>query len=161
MRMALLLIFLSASAYGQEQERKLADRLLQPDTTLHFNVSKKSYDTVAATQMRKADTRAFYVSEKKLVKKIAGERKFASTSFLTKTVQPKTASLPAAPTTAGFQQVRSVASNASSDANRKSDVRSYAGARPFLGRGKSQKSLDVKGHPLTIDEVRELLNKNK
>jgi hypothetical protein len=37
----------------------------------------------------------------------------------------------------------------------------YAGNRPFLDEGKSQKSLSRKNEPLTIEQVRELLNKNK
>jgi hypothetical protein len=39
--------------------------------------------------------------------------------------------------------------------------RSFAGNRPFLDKGKSQKALDRKNPPLTIEQVRELLNKNK
>jgi hypothetical protein len=37
----------------------------------------------------------------------------------------------------------------------------FAGNRPFLGRGKSQKALSPRDTPLTIEQVRELLNKNK
>jgi hypothetical protein len=37
----------------------------------------------------------------------------------------------------------------------------FANERPFLDRGKSQKSLDRQNPPLTIEQVRELLNKNK
>jgi len=40
-------------------------------------------------------------------------------------------------------------------------VREYAGNRPFLDKGKSQKSLSAQNKPLTIEQVRELLNKNK
>jgi len=39
--------------------------------------------------------------------------------------------------------------------------RSYAENRPFLDEGKSQKALTRKNKPLTIEQVRELLNKNK
>src|SRR5438046_3561101 len=38
---------------------------------------------------------------------------------------------------------------------------SYAENRPFLDQGKSQKSLNRQNAPLTIEQVRELLNKNK
>jgi hypothetical protein len=37
----------------------------------------------------------------------------------------------------------------------------FAGTRPFLGRGKSQKALSARDTPLTVEQVRELLNKNK
>ena len=40
-------------------------------------------------------------------------------------------------------------------------VREYADNRPFLGKGKSQKSLHAQDKPLTIEQVRELLNKSK
>ncbi len=39
--------------------------------------------------------------------------------------------------------------------------REFAGNRPFLDEGKSQKSLNHQEAPMTIDQVRELLNKNK
>jgi len=37
----------------------------------------------------------------------------------------------------------------------------YGGSRPFLNEGTNQKSLNRKTEPLTIEQVRELLNKNK
>jgi hypothetical protein len=37
----------------------------------------------------------------------------------------------------------------------------FAGKRPFLGQGKSQKALSQQDQPLSIEQVRELLNKNK
>ena len=46
-------------------------------------------------------------------------------------------------------------------AGKKIASRAYAGTRPFLDEGKSQKSLNQQNAPLTIDQVRELLNKNK
>jgi len=38
---------------------------------------------------------------------------------------------------------------------------SFADQRLFRAQGKSQKSFDRQNPPLTIDQVRELLNKNK
>ncbi len=40
-------------------------------------------------------------------------------------------------------------------------VRNYAEARPFAGEGRSQSQLKKQDRPLTLEEVRELLNKNK
>ena len=37
----------------------------------------------------------------------------------------------------------------------------YGGNRPFLNEGTNQKSLNRHSEPLTIEQVRELLNKNK
>ena len=52
------------------------------------------------------------------------------------------------------------ASNAH-DANNTVSGRNYADQHPFREEGKSQKSLDRQNPPLTIEQVRELLNKNK
>lgn len=48
-----------------------------------------------------------------------------------------------------------------SDSEKKISGNDFAGNRPFLGQGKSQKALSAGKQPLTIDQVRELLNKNK
>ena len=45
--------------------------------------------------------------------------------------------------------------------DKKMASRGYSGNRQFLDEGKSQKSLDRQNAPLTIEQVRELLNKNK
>ena len=37
----------------------------------------------------------------------------------------------------------------------------FTGGRPFLDKGKSQKAISQHDTPLTIEQVRELLNKNK
>jgi hypothetical protein len=37
----------------------------------------------------------------------------------------------------------------------------FASSRPFSVQGKSQKALNARDTPLTIEQVRELLNKNK
>ena len=47
------------------------------------------------------------------------------------------------------------------DAHSATGTRTLAGQRPFQEDGKSQKSLDRQNPPLTIEQVRELLNKNK
>jgi hypothetical protein len=48
-----------------------------------------------------------------------------------------------------------------SQSDKKVASHAYAENRPFLDQGKSQKSLNRQNAPLTIDQVRELLNKNK
>ena len=47
------------------------------------------------------------------------------------------------------------------DAHSAINSRSFADQRPFQEKGKSQKSLDRRNPPLTIEQVRDLLNKNK
>jgi len=46
-------------------------------------------------------------------------------------------------------------------AHQASASRMFADQHQFLEQGKSQKSLDRQNPPMTIDQVRELLNKNK
>jgi hypothetical protein len=48
-----------------------------------------------------------------------------------------------------------------STTSRTTPIRDYAGIRPFLDQGKSQKSLSAQNKQLTIEQVRELLNKSK
>ena len=47
------------------------------------------------------------------------------------------------------------------ESNKAQSSRDYSGNRPYLEKGKSQKFLNRKNKPMTIDEVRDLLNKNK
>jgi hypothetical protein len=58
--------------------------------------------------------------------------------------------------TATSTEVRSV-----HDANKTVETRNNPTNRPFLVQGKSQKVLDQQKPSLTIEQVRELLNKNK
>ena len=47
------------------------------------------------------------------------------------------------------------------ESNEVAPTREYASNRPFLDKGKSAKSLQAQNKPLTIEQVRELLNKSK
>ena len=47
------------------------------------------------------------------------------------------------------------------DGEKKIDGHNFASNHPFLGQGKSQKALNTRKPPLTIEQVRELLNKNR
>ncbi len=48
-----------------------------------------------------------------------------------------------------------------SDESKVAKTRDYADSRPFLAKGTRQKILSQEDKPLTIDEIRELLNKSK
>jgi hypothetical protein len=110
---------------------------------------------------RSAATKSFYVSEKNLSKTFVADRSAATTSFHTRKHSTRAARVPTSPPMQSYQtkQARDVSPNASS--TKKYATRDFAGNRPFLGQGKSQKALHAQDRPLTIDEVRELLNKNK
>src|SRR5262249_19131798 len=47
------------------------------------------------------------------------------------------------------------------EADKATQTRDYPETRPFLGQGTRQKMLSQQDHPLSIEDVRELLNKDK
>jgi hypothetical protein len=59
------------------------------------------------------------------------------------------------------EATKAAGSKSAVDANKEQTSKSYTGNRPYLEKGKSQKSMTRKNKPMTIDEVRELLNKSK
>jgi hypothetical protein len=163
--------FIGASAaLAQEQERKLIDRVLKPNTSLANPAQNKkfagerlaSFDKQARTSnfyfVPKRVTKTFPETERTYTPRQFGARHFragdssayiASRSQWTKhdTVVATTAA------TAGTQ--------VAPESNVTAPTREYAGNRPFLDKGKSQKALNAQDKPLTIEQVRELLNKSK
>ena len=152
---------LATGGYAQEQERKLVDRLLSPNTKLSNAYQNKKFNGGTEAPTRSASTKTFYVSEKKLTKTFVADRQAPTSTFSSRSYTAKSATVPAVPPMKGFEtkKARGVSTNAYS--TKKYATRDFAGNRPFLGQGKSQKALHAQDRPLTIDEVRELLNKNK
>lgn len=83
-------------------------------------------------------------------------RSFENDVALSSSVQNRDANLPGQITTSSALDIREI-----HDAHSEVLTRSLAGQRTFREQGKSQKSVDRQNPPLTIDQVRELLNKNK
>jgi hypothetical protein len=161
------LAFSLSVARAQEQERKLLDRLLKPDTTLQNAAQNKKFVADKRSIDKHAVVNSFYVPEKSLAKQYAAERKFSAKEFaahhfrdgeIAATVRARAQRLQQVDVSsaAGTLAVRN-----SSENGKKIATSEFAGSRPFLGRGKSQKALSQQDTPLTIDQVRELLNKNK
>ena len=159
----LVLAFLvfATAAYAQEQERKLVDRLLTPNTRLANPDQNKKFTGGLEAPTRSAATKSFYVSEKKLSKSFVTDRSATTTSFRTHDYASKAATVPTLQPMRGYQTKKATDISTSAYSTKKYATRDFAGNRPFLGQGKSQKSLHAQDRPLTIDEVRELLNKNK
>ena len=116
---------------------------------------------------KRATVGAFYVQEKSNSKRFWGipgflTRQFNSQSFHSGRSTFKTSSQQAMGTSrsAYANQTAHGVRDAPQSGN-KVAVGAYAGNRPFLDEGKSQKSFNRQNAPLTIDQVRELLNKNK
>ena len=160
---ALVWFAVAISANGQEQERKLIDRLLKPDTALANSQQNKRFSQVSSARTRSNTTSAtaFYVGENKLSRNFVIDRRFATTSYLARNFVTKEVTAPTARASRSFS-TRDLPDGASkANASNRFSTREFAGERPFYARGKSQKALDAQHHSLTIEEVRELLNKNK
>ena len=169
MPVALLTLLISVSpAVAQTQERKLIDRLLRPNTTLANSAQDKRFAAATSAAFEKrAPSRSFYSREKTLTKTFPGERAFTPQQFAarhfrmgdtpahlaTRTELTKNDQLIRTPPAPGIR--------IAPESTEIAAVREFAGSRPFLGRGKSQKALQAYNRPLTIEQVRELLNKSK
>jgi hypothetical protein len=159
----------ATTAVAQQQERKLIDRILRPNLTLRNPAQNKKFaNSSSATFEKPARTRSFPLARKTTQRTFPQQtvftpRQFAARHFRagdsaanipTRSELTKNDTLIATPTaTAGAR----VAPESTDTA----PVREYAGTRPFLDKGKSQKSLQAHNKPLTIEQVRELLNKSK
>jgi hypothetical protein len=165
---ALLTLFAGVvTASAQKQENKLVDRLLKPNTSLANSAQDKKFVAKGMSVDKQAPTQRFYSQEKSLTKTFSGERAFTPQQFAARhfrsgdsaanlstrsqlTKSDTMIALPAAPVT-----------HVAPDNDATVAVAQFSGNRPFLDRGKSQKALNSTNPPLTIDQVRELLNKSK
>ena len=170
MRRVITLLLLSvtlATVRAQEQERRLVDRLLKPDTTLENSAQNKEFVAKGGTIQKQATVRSFYVSRKPQTKQFAGEREYLAKEFaahhfrdgeMTATAQARAQRVKKFSINdgTGTLLVRDVP-----DGEKRIASSEFAGSRPFLDKGKSQKIFSQHNTPLTIEQVRELLNKNK
>ena len=163
----LLVLFALACVRAQDQESKLVDRLLRPDTALRNNAQNKKFIADGASINKKATVGTFYVQEKSNSKSFSETRDFSARQFNSQSFHgTRSASGISSQQAVGDSRpayatrtARDVRDAPQSD--KKVASRSYAGNRPFLDQGKSQKALNRQNPPLTIEQVRELLNKNK
>jgi len=129
--------------------------------------NKKFTGDGSASINKRATVGSFYVHQKTRSKDFAGTRDFATSQFYSKTYHGERGAyeVSSQQTTANsrFAQANQIARGVrdAPQSGKKVASRAYAGTRPFLDEGKSQKSLNQQNAPLTIDQVRELLNKNK
>jgi hypothetical protein len=162
-----LLIAALSCARAQDQERKLLDRLLKPDMTLQNTEQNKKFVADGTSIDKRASVGTFYVQKKSSSKSFLAigqflTRPFRSSSYRSKrsmfevSSQRTVANAQAAYTNQTARGIRDVP-----QADKKIASGPYAENRPFLEEGKGQKSLNRQNEPLTIEQVRELLNKNK
>src|SRR5881392_1772301 len=153
---------------AQDQEKKLLDRLLKPDMTLQNDAQNKKFSGDGSVSINKrAHVGTFFVHQKPSSKNYSGTRDFSTTPFYSQTYRGgRTAfevssqqTFPNSKATWGSQTAHGVRD--APQPGKKVASRAYAGNRPFLNEGTNQKSLNRQNEPLTIEQVRELLNKNK
>jgi hypothetical protein len=142
--------------------------VLKPDMTLQNDAQNKKFVGDSSVSINKrASVGAFYVHQKTRSKSFSGIRDFSTTQFYSQTYRGERPAyevssqqtLATSKSTYANQTARGIRNAPQS--GKKVASRAYTGNRPFLGEGKSQKSLNRQNEPLTIEQVRELLNKNK
>ena len=167
--LALLVLCLAAPCClrAQDQERKLVDRLLRPEMSLQNSDQKKKFTADGTSINKKASVSTFYVPKKSSSKQFSETRKVSTLQFDSKPFNgSRTARENSSQKAIGNSRVAYPTQTARGprdalQSDKKVPSRTYAENRPFLDQGKSQKSLNRQNTPLTIDQVRELLNKNK
>ena len=157
----------SASAEDQDQDQKLIDRLLKPNTTLQNNAQNKTFTSAGVPVNKRASVGAFYVREKSSPKTFAGTRDFSTRTFDSRSFHrandnAKLSSQQLTPKVEpSYATPNANLNRTANDSSKASATHAFSGNRPFLDKGKSQKSLNRQNPPMTIEQVRELLNKNK
>jgi hypothetical protein len=154
-----------SSAYAQDQEGKLVNRLLRPNTELSNGDQNKKFTADRVSIDKRARVGAFYLHGKATSKTFANTRDFSATQFKSRSFDASGSgnSLLAARSTTATRSYDTPTARVSvslRDSHKDVPISNFAGNRPFLEKGKSQKSLERKNAPMTIDQVRELLNKN-
>jgi len=153
--------------HAQDQEKKLVDRLLKPDMALQNDAQHKKFIGDGSVSINKrANARTFFVHQKPHSKSFA-TRDFSRTQFYSQTYHSKRSAYDVssqqalANSKAAYANQTARGVHDASQSGKKVASRDYGGNRPFLDQGTNQKSLNKKNEPLTIEQVRELLNKNK
>jgi hypothetical protein len=162
----LALLLLSSLMQAQEQERKLIDRLLRPNMTLQNSAQNKKFVAASLAHDRQVKTKNFAGQEKANVKTFFGTRGFRtrqvhSRSFNGSKVATGLDTKKVPESDLVFRTQMAANLQIAPDSEKKVISRDFADNHPFRGQGKSQKALSQQDRPLTIEQVRELLNKNK
>jgi hypothetical protein len=161
-----LLICSACGLLAQEQEGKLMTRLMRPDMALGNSSQNKKFVADTASVDRHAHVSAFYLEKRHEAETYSSTHAFDAGQFSTRSYDHLSGgnSLLAARSTSPMRAYDTPSARVSvelRDSHRTVSSSNFAGNRTFLDQGKSQKSLDHKTKPMTIDDIRELLNKNK
>lgn len=163
---SLLVLAALSCVRGQDQERKLLDRLLKPDMTLQNDAQHKKFIADGTSINKRATVRTFYMQKKSNQKSFAGTGQFSTPHanpqpFYSGRGAYEGPQKPTASSRFAYSNQTARGPRDAPQSGKKVATRQSAADRPFLDEGKSQKSLNRQNAPLTIDQVRDLLNKNK
>ena len=163
---ALSLLACAAPALAQEQEGKLLDRLLRPDMKMQNPAQNKHFAAGGNQIDKQAVASTFHYQEKSNIKAFQSTGEIGATNFTTRHFRGGDG-IAYVSKNARFTDTANVASKSftgtrgAMENDRAIATGSFANSRAFLDQGKSQKALSQQSKPLTIEQVRELLNKNK
>ena len=164
---ATLFAFVS-TAVGQRQDDKLIERLLRPNVSTVNPAQTKQFRTKGSEAEKELSVKNIILSDNTVVtpafesSRTLSPREFAVRHFRTgssSTDQNKQFRETESATVEIFSSASASRVAAENDHHVMTD--SFRGTRSFAIEGKSQKALHGYDRPLTIEQVRELLNKNK
>ncbi|HEY5037273.1 MAG TPA: hypothetical protein VII74_09105 [Chthoniobacterales bacterium] len=154
-------------AFAQEQESKLMDRIMRPNMSLTDPAQNRKFTAVEGTSVdKKFETKSFEDGREANTKSFLGLRSFLSKTFgsgkfaRAESANEAVASADRAFASTEFATHKSALIRKASTDDKPVETRAYAGIRPFLAKGTRQQQLSTQPHPMTIEDVRELLNKN-
>ena len=163
------LLVAASPAFAQQQEGKLMDRLLRPNVALANSAQNKKFGNTQTAQFNKpARTHSFQLVRTSATKPWTGDRALTPQQFAARHFRAGDSAANVSSRTQLMKSDTVIATPAvtagtrvAPESSQTTAVRDYPGSRPFLGQGKSQKALQAQNKPLTIEQVRELLNKSK
>jgi hypothetical protein len=159
---------LAGLLHAQEPEGRLVDRLLRPDLSLTNSQQNKEFVAAEGTSVdKKFETRSYSVVKERPSKSFFGIPDFFARAFATKKfargdslANTATSASPAYAQTAALTKSSALVKKAP-EVNKAANTRDYSDNRPFLDKGTRQEILSQQDHPLSIEQVRELLNRDK
>ena len=154
-----------SASWAQQQEPSLVDRLLRPNLQLHNNAQGKKFVASSAVVEHRGSVGTFSLQPNRAEKSFVNTHALTTTEYPSRSVgtEPKVSStqnrIANIPEPVATSSVRDI--HSANNPHNVTASRTFADQHQFRDQGKSQKSLDRQNPPMTIDQVRDLLNKNK
>ena len=146
----------------------MMDRMMRPNMELSNPAQHKSFTAVEGVSVdRKFQAKEFVSGRETTTQSFAGAKSFLSITFGTGQYARAEAAAnyrrnaEMAFASTEFETKKSSLIHESAYAKKRVKTRDYSDNRPFLAKGSRQKQLSQQDKPLSIDQVRELLNKSR